>query len=349
VAVVAHRIQHPRPCWCVSIRAVAVAVVVAVVVAVWDLSVLLRRPHQASHPRPFHHRPHRHLHPFLRRQRRPVSYPTPRHASPRRSPYLEPLERVDPTRYLTWSSFNPRTPRTFWLRSHPVYASRSPPPISRCRATQARPNWGAWGVANADPLSPPVDLQLHAKDIVTNADVPLPDGALAQSYLVSLPVLAEPADPDQTFTWLVAVQEDGQFLGYMRYPSTFDPQTNSLSFELTGQGVQTISALPVILSPSKVQTFLSDVHTWSSPFKDGVDFGVLGPVWNSYAVLAPQVGGRIGILSPDGSGMIWIDASGVGPAGNATADNPPVVQPPVGASTPATDLAVVEPDATAAP
>jgi hypothetical protein len=44
---------------------------------------------------------------------------------------------------------------------------------------------------------------------------------------------------------------------------------------------------------------------------------------DSYAALAPQVGGRIGILSPDESGMLWIDASGVGPVGNATADNPP--------------------------
>src|SRR4029078_4158893 len=115
----------------------------------------------------------------------------------------------------------------------------------------------------------------------------------------------------------------GQFLGYMSYPSTFDPQTNSLVFELTGQGLQTISVLPVILQPSRVQAFMDDVHTFSSPFREGVDFGVLGPVWSSYAVLAPQVGGRIGILSRGGSGMIWIDASGVGPAGNNTADNPP--------------------------
>ena len=151
-----------------------------------------------------------------------------------------------------------------------------------------------------------------------------PDGALAQTYQISLPVIAEPTSADETFTWLVGVQEDGHFLGYMRYPSTFDPQTNSVVFTLTGQGLQTISVLPVILQPSKVQAFMDDVHTFSSPFKGGVDFGVLGPAWISYDVLAPQVGGRIGILSPDRSGMIWIDASGVGPAGNATADNPPV-------------------------
>jgi hypothetical protein len=75
--------------------------------------------------------------------------------------------------------------------------------------------------------------------------------------------------------------------------------------------------------------------------------GCLGQCGPRYAVLAPQVGGRIGILSPDGSDMIWIDASGVGPAGNATADNPPMA-PADGASTPA-DVAVVETDGTAAP
>jgi hypothetical protein len=209
---------------------------------------------------------------------------------------------------------------------------------------------GSLGGGNAVRLAPPVDLQLLAKDIASNSQVPLPDGTLAQTFQVSLPVIAEPTSTDETFTWLVGVHEDGQFLGYMRYPSTFDPQTNSLVFVLTGQGLQTITVLPVIIQPSKVQAFLDDVHTWSSPFKDGVDFGVLGSVWNSYAVLAPQVGARIGILSPEGSDMIWIDASGVGPAGNATADNP-TVGVPDGATTPAdlADLAVVKPDGTGAP
>jgi hypothetical protein len=90
-------------------------------------------------------------------------------------------------------------------------------------------------------------LQLHARDIATSAEGQLPDGTLAETYQVSLPVIAEPTNANETFTWLVGVQEDGHFLGYMRYPSTFDPHTNSLNFELTGQGLQTITVLPVII------------------------------------------------------------------------------------------------------
>lgn len=58
---------------------------------------------------------------------------------------------------------------------------------------------------------------------------------------------------------------------------------------LTGQGLQTITVLPVILQPSKLQAFMDDVHTFSSPFKDGVDFGVLGPE-SSSRVAWPRLG-----------------------------------------------------------
>jgi hypothetical protein len=86
---------------------------------------------------------------------------------------------------------------------------------------------GSLGGCNADPLSLPVALNLSATDIASNSAIPLPDGVLMQTHLVHLPVLAQPTDPSETFTWLVEVQQDGQFLGYMRYPSTFDPATNS--------------------------------------------------------------------------------------------------------------------------
>ena len=86
---------------------------------------------------------------------------------------------------------------------------------------------------------------------------------------------------------------------------------------------------------------------FSGPGQVGKFFEGLGAAWDSYAVLAPQVGGRIGIQSPDGSGMIWIDASGVGPAGNNTADNPPAAVPD-GAAIPAA-VAFAETDDAAAP
>ena len=94
---------------------------------------------------------------------------------------------------------------------------------------------GSLGGGNAVRLAPPVDLQLVARDIASSAQVPLLDGALAQTDVVSLPVIAEPTNAKETFPWLVAVEEDGEFLGYMRHPSTFDPKTNTLVFELSGK------------------------------------------------------------------------------------------------------------------
>jgi hypothetical protein len=184
------------------------------------------------------------------------------------------------------------------------------------------PQVGALGGGNAVRLAPPVDLNLIALDVASNSEIALPDGALEQTYLVSLPVLAQPTDPNDTFTWLVEVQEDGEFLGYMRYPSTFDPTTNTLVYELPAHLLINSSVLPVVLVPSQVQAFVPDVHAWSSPFATGGDFGVVGTTWTTYAVLAPQVGGRIGVREPTTGEMIWIDASGVGPTDGA-ADPPP--------------------------
>jgi hypothetical protein len=202
---------------------------------------------------------------------------------------------------------------------------------------------GSLGGGNAVALAAPVDLRLLAKDIASSAEVPLSDGAQALTYQVSLPILAQPTNAGEVFTWLIEVQEDGNFLGYMRYPSTFDARTNTQVYELSAQVLQNSAVLPVILQASRVQAFMGDVHSWSSPFKTGVDFGVLGPVWGVYDVLAPQVGGRIGVLSPDGSDMIWIDASGVGPA-SSTAVSPPAVVAPDALATPVDAPALVDPD-----
>jgi hypothetical protein len=150
----------------------------------------------------------------------------------------------------------------------------------------------------------------------------LPDGALSEMYLVSMPVVSQPTRSDETFTWLLEVREDGQFLGYMRHPNTYDAQTNALVYELPGQVLQDSALLAVILKPSRVQVFLPDVHGWSSPFASADDFGELGQLWSAYSVLAPQVGGRIGIRSPDSGDMIWVDASGVGPVGRGVPDRP---------------------------
>jgi hypothetical protein len=181
------------------------------------------------------------------------------------------------------------------------------------------PQDGSLGSGDAVRLAPPVSLHLAAVDSATSNEVALPDGALQQTYLVSLPVLAQAASSDGTFTWLLAVQQDGQFFGYMRYPSTPDPTTNSLVYKLPARVLLNSAVLPVMLKASQVQKVLPEVHGWSTPFSDAGDVGIVGAQSSTFDVLAPQVGGRIGVRDPDSGDMIWIDASGVGPTDSAVA------------------------------
>ena len=58
-----------------------------------------------------------------------------------------------------------------------------------------------------------------------------------------------------------------------------------------------------------------NTRIWSSPFKDGVDFGVAAEQWTVFPVLAPQVGHRVLVFNPATGGQGWIDVEGVGPAG----------------------------------
>jgi hypothetical protein len=177
------------------------------------------------------------------------------------------------------------------------------------------PDEGALGGGNAARVAPPVDLSLIARQVSTGDPIPLPDGVREQTFHVSLPVLVTPADPDETFTWLVAVQQDGQPAGYMRYPSTYDPDTGTLVYEMPASVLDSTAVLPVVLQPAWVQSFLPEVHIWTSPFHAGQDLGAIGQVWDTYRVLAPQVADRIGISDPDTGEMVWIEAAGVGPSG----------------------------------
>ena len=175
------------------------------------------------------------------------------------------------------------------------------------------PDEGALGGGNAARIAPPVDLNLVAHSTTSGEQVLLPDGVRALTFHVSLPVLAYPTDPDETFTWLAAVQQDGQPAGYMRYPSTYNPDTGMLVYEMPATVLQSTAVLPVIIQPAWVQSFLPEVHIWSSPFHDGQDLGVGGELWAMYRVAAPQVVDRIGIVQPETGEMVWIDAYGVGP------------------------------------
>ncbi|HEV7664102.1 MAG TPA: Ig-like domain-containing protein, partial [Chloroflexota bacterium] len=171
------------------------------------------------------------------------------------------------------------------------------------------------GGGNAEPLSAPIEVRLIARDLASGTEVALPDATPAQTLSISLPVLVETLAAGDTFTWLVEVREDGQFLGYMRYPSTLDALTGMLVYDIPATTLQQSSVLPVILHPASVQTFVADVHVYSSPLRSAEDFGVVGEVWSTFDVIAPQVGGRIGVRLPATDELVWIDADGVGPSG----------------------------------
>jgi LysM repeat protein len=119
--------------------------------------------------------------------------------------------------------------------------------------------------------------------------------------------------PGDEITWLMEVQEDGVFIGYMRITGVFDPSTNRIVFTVPGSMLQGTLFLPVVLTEAYMRNFDPNVRLWSSPFKDAVDFGVVGPQWTRLRVLSPQVGQRIMVYNTFTKDIGWVDQYGVGP------------------------------------
>jgi hypothetical protein len=164
---------------------------------------------------------------------------------------------------------------------------------------------GSLGGGNVVAFSPPIDIRL-------SCTVP---GSLAnQSIELRLPVLEHPTDPRNQFAWLVEVKDpDGQFFGYVRPASQFEPETNSLVFQLPASQLQGTLFLPATIIPAYLKNFDANVHIWSSFEATAVDFGVAGPAFTTFKVVAPQVGARIFVFNPESNNYGWIDAAGVGP------------------------------------
>ncbi|HAH16289.1 MAG TPA: hypothetical protein DCL45_09775 [Chloroflexi bacterium] len=118
-----------------------------------------------------------------------------------------------------------------------------------------------------------------------------------------------------SFAWLVAdYGPDGEFIGYLRPQATFNPETNSVSMALPVDQLQGTLFLPVFLTPSWVQSTRASAHIYGSPMPDAVDFGLAGPQFTVFPVVAPQVAGRIKVFNPVTEGYGWINAADVGPA-----------------------------------
>ena len=120
--------------------------------------------------------------------------------------------------------------------------------------------------------------------------------------------------PSGQFAMLIELQEDGHFLGYVPLAGQFDPISGKLVYRVPASPLEGTLFLPVVLRPAQVSNFNGAAHIWSSPFKDGADFGVAAPQFTTVTVLAPHVGQRLLVYNPVTNNIGWIDALGVGPA-----------------------------------
>lgn len=182
---------------------------------------------------------------------------------------------------------------------------------------------GSLGGGVVVPVSGPVGLQVHLTD---SSGHPLAlargDPASQVTADVTLPATADAKtiDPNGVFAWLQEIDnpDDGSFSGYIRPPADFDPTTNSVTIHPGVASLQHTLLLPAVLVPAWVANFDDSVHIYSGPDSAAIDFGVAGPAFTTFSVVAPQVGSRLYAFDAASSNYGWIDVSGVGPAGPPT-------------------------------
>jgi hypothetical protein len=194
-------------------------------------------------------------------------------------------------------------PQSIQLR---VIANSQPTPPDA-----ANPANLAGGVAQ--PLAPPLDIQLVAIDRGSGQSVPLPGSIASLTVEVRLPQPAVTPGPDEEVAWLMEVDDaSGNFLGYSRPPSTQDPITQQVVLIIQVSQLNGTLFLPVLLRTAYVRNFDPGAHIWSNPFSDAVDFGVAAPQWTRMQVLAPQISQRLPVLNAFTGEPGWVDAGAVG-------------------------------------
>jgi hypothetical protein len=173
---------------------------------------------------------------------------------------------------------------------------------------------GRLGGGDVNPVDGPIEVRLRAEDADGGA------GALAGwAVELRLPVLVA-CPPGTQFAWLVEVDEGGQFIGYMRMPSVYEPATDSLLYRLDAALLDRALLLPVCVGPAWVMNHDPNTRIWSGPTGDAIDFGPAAPQWTRMPVVRPQVGARIFVFNPATDNYGWIDAAGVGPVGPPEAE-----------------------------
>jgi hypothetical protein len=183
---------------------------------------------------------------------------------------------------------------------------------------------GRLGGGNVQPLGAPIEIRLEVESTSGAADEP---GAPARRVAdLRLPVLTG-CQPDTQFSWLIEIDQAGQFLGYLRLPAVHDPGTNSLSYRLPVGLLRRALLLPVCLGPAWVMNHDPGTRIWSGPNGDAIDFGAAAPQWTRMTVVGPQVGLRLLVFNEFTANYGWVDVAGLGPVGGPTADGSSTVRP----------------------
>jgi hypothetical protein len=178
---------------------------------------------------------------------------------------------------------------------------------------------GSLGGGGVRPIGRPIEVSLQVEDAASGqaADA----SALGELAVeLRLPVLAD-CQKDASFAWLLSVDEDEQFLGYLRVPGAFEPATSSLVYRLPASLLGQTLLLPVCVEPTWVMNHDPLARIWSGPTRGAIDFGAAAPQFTHMDVVGPQVGPRVFVFNPFTADYGWIDAEGVGPVG------PPTDQP----------------------
>jgi hypothetical protein len=94
-----------------------------------------------------------------------------------------------------------------------------------------------------------------------------------------------------------------------------EPGGQFLRQEMTIGALQGTLFLPAVLTPAWVQNHNANIHVFSGPFANDVDFGLAGPQFTTFTVVAPQIGTRLFVFNAATLNYGWIDVAGVGPSG----------------------------------
>jgi hypothetical protein len=172
-----------------------------------------------------------------------------------------------------------------------------------------------YGGGQVAVVDSPLDIRVGLRDAAGNAIDPTTSvgEALVELTLPFLP----PADPNAQFHWLYEVLDSGgNFVGYAWSPSeVVDPATGTVTLSLSLSELQGTIFLPTSITPGYVQNFDPLVHVWSGPTLEARDFGLAGPQFTTFTVVAPQIVNRLFVFSPVVNNYAWIDSTGVGPSG----------------------------------